>query len=54
MVGITVALTLNVMVILTICYPPLLASRGFTAVEAGLFLAVGGLAAHWGSSLWPF
>ncbi|MCX2973964.1 MFS transporter [Halieaceae bacterium IMCC8485] len=42
MVGITVALTLNVMVILTICYPPLLASRGFTAVEAGLFLAVGG------------
>ena len=42
MVGITVALTFNAMVILTICYPPLLVSRGFTAVQAGLFLAVAG------------
>lgn len=42
LVGITVALTFNAMVILTICYPPLLINRGFSAVEAGLFLAVAG------------
>ena len=42
LVGITVALTFNAMVILTICYPPLLSNRGFSAVEAGLFLAVAG------------
>lgn len=43
LVGITVALTLNVMVVMTICYPPLFSSRGFTAVEAGLFLALAGI-----------
>ncbi|MEP4149046.1 MAG: MFS transporter [Halioglobus sp.] len=48
LVGVTVALTLNAMVILTICYPPLLASRGFTAVEAGLLLAVGGVGGAFG------
>ncbi|TDG15485.1 MFS transporter [Seongchinamella unica] len=42
LVGITVALTLNVMVIMTICYPPLFSNRGFSAIEAGLFLAVAG------------
>jgi predicted MFS family arabinose efflux permease len=42
LVGVTVALALNVMVVLTICYPPLFAQRGFTPVEAGLFLAVAG------------
>lgn len=43
LVGITVALMLNVMIILTVCYPPLFVSRGFSAVDAGLFLAVAGL-----------
>ena len=42
LVGITVALIFNAMVILTICYPPLFISRGFSAVQAGLFLAVAG------------
>lgn len=42
LVGVTVALALNVMVVLTICYPPLFVQRGFTAVEAGLFLSVAG------------
>lgn len=42
LVGITVALTFNAMVILTICYPPLFTSRGFSAMQAGLFLAAAG------------
>ena len=42
LVGVTVALAMNVMVVLAICYPPLFAQRGFTAVEAGLFLSVAG------------
>lgn len=43
MVGIPLALALNVMVILTVCYPPLFSNRGFTAVQAGLFLSAGGV-----------
>ena len=43
LVGITVALTFNAMVILTICYPPLFSNRGFSAIQAGLFLAVAGM-----------
>ena len=42
LVGVTVALALNLLVVLSICYPPLFAQRGFSAVQAGLFLAVAG------------
>ncbi|RLQ23400.1 MFS transporter [Seongchinamella sediminis] len=44
LVGTCVALTLNVMVILAICYPPLFATRDFSVIEAGLFLAMAGIA----------
>ena len=48
LVGITVALTLNVMVVMTICYPPLFSNRGFSAIEAGLFLALAGTGGAFG------
>lgn len=43
LVGVGVALVMNAMVVLTICYPPMLAQRGFTAVEAGLFMSTAGV-----------
>jgi len=42
LIGSLVAMPLGVMLVLAICYPPLLVNRGFSAVQAGLFLSVAG------------
>ena len=51
LVGGLVAMALGVTLVLAICYPPLLVNRGFSAVQAGLFLSVGGAAGFCGKVL---
>ncbi|KAA1189627.1 MFS transporter [Pseudohalioglobus sediminis] len=48
LVGVIVAMALAVTLLLAICYPPLFANRGFSAVESGLFLSVAGSAGFGG------
>ncbi len=51
LVGALVAMALGVTLVLAICYPPLLVNRGFSPVQAGLFLSVGGAAGFGGKLL---
>ena len=44
LVGLSVALGLNVAVVLAVCYPPLFANKGFSMAEAGWFLSSAGVA----------
>lgn len=50
LIGGCVALAFNVAIVQTICYPPHFVSRGFSLSQAGLFLAVGGLAGFTGKA----
>ncbi|CAA0116587.1 Uncharacterised protein [Halioglobus japonicus] len=50
LIGLSVALGLNVMIVLSICFPPFFLGRGYTVAEAGWFLAVSGLAGLIGKS----
>jgi predicted MFS family arabinose efflux permease len=43
LIGLSVAMGLNVSLVLGICYPPHFVQSGYTVAEAGVFLAVGGL-----------
>jgi predicted MFS family arabinose efflux permease len=51
LVGLCVALGLNVTIVLAICYPPLFVSRGYSVTDAGWFLAMGGFSGLIGKSL---
>ena len=42
-IGLSVAMGLNVSLVVGICYPPHFVNIGYTVAEAGLFLAMGGL-----------
>jgi predicted MFS family arabinose efflux permease len=44
LVGFSVALGMNVAVVLAVCYPPLFAGMGFSVAQAGWFLSTAGLA----------
>lgn len=44
LVGMCVALVMNVAIILAICYPPHFTSQGYTLAQAGLFISVAGIA----------
>ncbi|MCB1704233.1 MAG: MFS transporter [Halioglobus sp.] len=50
LIGLCVALGLNVMIVLTICFPPFFTGRGYSVADAGWFLAVSGLAGLVGKS----
>jgi predicted MFS family arabinose efflux permease len=44
LIGLCVALAFNVSIVLAVCYPPLFASKGYSVVQAGWFLALAGVA----------
>jgi len=44
LVGLSVALAMNVFIVLAVCYPPHFTSRGFSVAEAGLFMSAAGMA----------
>lgn len=44
LIGICVAMALNVSLVLGICYPPHFTSQGYSVAQAGWFIAAGGLA----------
>ena len=50
LIGLCVALGLNVMIVLTICFPPFFTGRGYSVADAGWFLAISGLAGLAGKS----
>lgn len=50
LIGLCVALALNVAIVLAVCYPPLFASKGYTMGDAGWFLALGGVSGLVGKS----
>ncbi len=50
LIGGCVALAFNVAIVQTIAYPPHFVSRGFTLAQAGMFIAVGGLAGFTGKA----
>ena len=50
LIGFCVALGFNVTVVLSVCYPPLFISRGYSPAEAGWFLSVAGLSGLVGKS----
>lgn len=50
LIGVCVALALNVSIVLAVCYPPHFASRGFSVKDAGWFLAAGGIGGLIGKS----
>jgi predicted MFS family arabinose efflux permease len=50
LIGLCVALGLNVMIVLTVCFPPFFIGRGYTVADAGWFLAISGLAGLVGKS----
>jgi predicted MFS family arabinose efflux permease len=43
LIGLCVALALNVAIVLAVCYPPLFVSKGYSMADAGWFLALGGM-----------
>ncbi|MFL3654381.1 MAG: MFS transporter [Halioglobus sp.] len=43
LIGLCVALAMNVAIVLAVCYPPLFASKGYSMAEAGWFLALAGM-----------
>jgi predicted MFS family arabinose efflux permease len=51
LIGLCVALGLNVMIVLSVCYPPFFIGRGYTVADAGWFLAISGVAGVAGKSL---
>ncbi len=51
LIGLCVALGLNVMIVLSVCYPPFFIGRGYSVADAGWFLAVSGVAGLTGKSL---
>lgn len=50
LIGLCMALGLNVMIVMSVAYPPFFISRGFSVAEAGWFLSLGGLAGLVGKS----
>ena len=50
LIGLCVALAMNVAIVLAVCYPPLFASKGYTMTEAGWFLALAGMTGLVGKS----
>ena len=44
LVGMCVALVMNVAIIMAICYPPHFTSQGYTLAQAGLFISAAGIA----------
>ena len=50
LVGICVALVMNVAIILAICYPPHFTSQGYTLAQAGMFISVAGIAGLFGKA----
>lgn len=50
LIGLCVALALNVAIVLAVCYPPLFANKGYTMVDAGWFLALAGISGLVGKS----
>jgi len=50
LIGLSVALALNVMIVLAVSFPPLFIDRGYSVAQAGWFLSVSGLAGLVGKS----
>ena len=50
LIGLCVAIGLNVSIVLAVCYPPLFASRGYSVAHAGWFLALAGISGLVGKS----
>jgi len=50
LIGLCVALAMNVAIVLAVCYPPLFASKGYTMADAGWFLALAGMTGLVGKS----
>ncbi len=50
LIGLCVALALNVSVVLAVSYPPHFASQGYTVADAGWFLAISGMSGLVGKS----
>jgi len=50
LIGLCVALAMNVAIVLAVCYPPLFANKGYTMAEAGWFLALAGMTGLVGKS----
>jgi predicted MFS family arabinose efflux permease len=50
LIGLCVAMGLNVSIVLAVCYPPLFVSRGYSVADAGWFLAFAGTAGLVGKS----
>jgi predicted MFS family arabinose efflux permease len=50
LIGLSVALALNVMIVLAVCFPPLFTGRGYSVAEAGWLVSLGGIAGLVGKS----
>lgn len=44
LIGLCIALGMNVAVVLAVCYPPMFANKGFSLAQAGWFLSLAGVA----------
>jgi predicted MFS family arabinose efflux permease len=51
LVGLSVAMALNCAIVLAVCYPPHFTSQGFSVTQAGMFLAISGIAGLGGKFL---
>ena len=51
LIGLCVALGLNVMIVLSVCFPPFFISRGYSVADAGWFLSISGAAGLMGKSV---
>lgn len=51
LIGLGVALSMNMMIVLAVAYPPLLAGRGYSVVETGWFLSLVGVCGLLGKSI---
>ncbi|MEZ5570451.1 MAG: MFS transporter [Halioglobus sp.] len=50
LIGFSVALALNVMIVVAVCFPPLFIDRGYSVADAGWFVSISGLAGLAGKS----
>jgi predicted MFS family arabinose efflux permease len=50
LIGLGVALALNVMIVLAVCFPPLFVDRGYSVVQAGWFVSISGISGLVGKS----
>lgn len=50
LIGLSVAMGLNVSIVLAVCYPPFFSDRGYSVAQAGWFLALAGIAGLVGKS----